>query len=130
MKLFRRPHLHLLLAVMLAAAGCTATTGGGTARVRDASPSIKITSPHYVRDSGTAIVVGGTVANHAREDAENVVLTARVYGGDGRVMGEGVVALEEALPAMKSRSFRIAMSNVRRGRRAALAVTVTRAEFR
>lgn len=114
--------------VMAAAAGCTAPAAS-TAPGRDASAFVKITNTHFTRDSGGEVIATGTVANHAHEPVHNVVLTARVYGNSGQVLGEGVVALEEPLPPRRSRSFNIPMHNVRRGQRAALTVFVTRAEI-
>ncbi|HNW91401.1 MAG TPA: FxLYD domain-containing protein [bacterium] len=124
-----------LCAVLLAGCAATGSTSGSAAQAsgrttgRDASGVVKVTNTHFVLDSAGTVDVEGTVANHAATAVGNVVLSARVYGNSGQVLGEGVVALTEPIPARRSRSFRITMHNVKRGQRAALTASVVRAEY-
>lgn len=121
----------VMLLLCLLVSGCTA---GRTAavdsqgRVRDAKPVITFRNVHYAQDSGGTVVAEGMVMNTSREPVTNLVVCCRVYNDNAILLGEGFSEVED-LSARAARAFRVTMTGVKRGHRAALVPAVIRAEY-
>jgi hypothetical protein len=121
----------ILLLLCLLGAGCTAGRPAAVdsqGRVRDAKAAISFRNVHYAQDSAGTVIAEGMVLNTSREPVTSLVVCCRVYNDQAVLLGEGFSEVDDLSPRA-ARAFRVTMTGVKRGYRAALVPAVIRAEY-